>query len=110
MTTDQNQARGKTDARADELINFGRELFEREGLFAPETRLRKIVRAGLRTAGYERTKAEIVDLFTMRVGYDIETYERALRTSSIKNIAHVREKKPGLPARLNQHRISTKRN
>ncbi|KQQ66100.1 hypothetical protein [Microbacterium sp. Leaf320] len=108
MTADQDQARGRTEARADELINFGRELFEREGLFAPETRLRKIVRAGLRTAGYERTRAEIIDLFTMRVGYDIETYERALRTSSIKNIARVGEKKPGLPARLNQNPTTTK--
>lgn len=97
-----------TEARANELLAFGRELFEREGLFTPETRLRKLVRAGLRTSGYERTKLEIVDLFTTRVGYDLETYERALRTSSIKNIARVGEKKPGLPARLNQHPTTTK--
>ncbi|MFJ4173458.1 hypothetical protein [Microbacterium sp. NPDC089696] len=110
-----DQTRGNTEARADELIQFGRELFESQELFAPETKLRKMVRAGLRKSGYERTKAEIVGLFNARVGHDIETYEKALKTSSIKNIARVGKKK-ALVAGGNQlegedqNRISTKRN
>jgi hypothetical protein len=87
-----NRGRGGADARAEELIRYGTELFNAEGLYAPVTKLRKIAQANLRTSGYLRAKAEIVALFAKRAGYEIESYEKAFKTSTIKNIALVGKK------------------
>ena len=88
-----SQARGRIGAQAEALTEYGANLFDEVGMFPPVTRLRKIAREGLRTSGYARAKANIVAFYDARYAQHLASYEKALKTSSIKNIAHVGEKK-----------------
>lgn len=104
MTSNPSQTRGNVNTRVDELLRFGMELFNRADMYVSPSKLSKLVRPVLRDRGYDRAKAEIVAYFDRRVGHEIASYERALLTSSIRNIAYVGEKKkaPVAPGAMNQ--------
>lgn len=103
------QARGRIGAQAEALTEYGANLFEDVGMFPPVTRLRKIAREGLRTSGYARAKANIVAFYDSRYAQHLASYEKALKSSSIKNIAYPGEKK-NAPAAGSHQREGEDRN
>ncbi|KJL46237.1 hypothetical protein RS84_02864 [Microbacterium hydrocarbonoxydans] len=93
MTFNTSQTGGNANTRVDELLRFGMEMFNRADMYVSPSKLSKLVRPVLRDAGYERARAEIVAYFDRCAEREIASYERALLTSSIHNIAYVGEKK-----------------
>lgn len=93
MTNSPTQTRGNVNTRIDELLKFGMEIFNQADLYVSPSKISKLVRPVLREAGYDRAKAEIITYFERRTDHDLASYDRALRTSSIRNIAYVGEQK-----------------
>ena len=100
MTTAPTQVRGNTerDRQKQQLVEYGHAVSLEIGAHVSDSKIRRTIRDNLARAGYDRTRERLRELAEEAARDQFPSYEKALKSSSIKNIAYVGKKNVPAPA------------